>query len=80
MKQITDLHNNSYDFWNMQKYITKMFECIPNNQGKYYHIKLGLSSINNNRVLTNFEKNNFLFLSFWIVLTRFLAREYVNAQ
>ncbi|KAL4104815.1 hypothetical protein QTP88_020091 [Uroleucon formosanum] len=32
MKQITDLLNNSYDFWNMQKYLTEMFECIPNNQ------------------------------------------------
>ncbi|XP_025203187.1 protein maelstrom homolog isoform X2 [Melanaphis sacchari] len=30
--QISDQHKNSYDFWNMEKYITEMFECIPNNQ------------------------------------------------
>eukprot|EP00102_Acyrthosiphon_pisum_P013594 XP_008183232.2 PREDICTED: protein maelstrom 2 [Acyrthosiphon pisum] len=32
LKQICDLQNNSHDFWNMQKYLTKMFECIPNNE------------------------------------------------
>ncbi|CAI6354049.1 unnamed protein product [Macrosiphum euphorbiae] len=32
LKQISDLQNNSYDFWNMQKYLTQMFECIPNNE------------------------------------------------
>jgi len=48
MKQITDLHNNSYDFWNMQKYLTNMFECIPNNEGNNYHINLKISSVNYN--------------------------------
>ncbi|CAI6374378.1 unnamed protein product [Macrosiphum euphorbiae] len=31
LKQISD-QNNSYDFSNMQKYITQMFECISNNE------------------------------------------------
>jgi len=48
LKQIRDLQNNSQDFWNMQKYLTKMFECIPNNEGKNYHINLRLHSINYN--------------------------------
>ncbi|XP_022168009.1 protein maelstrom isoform X2 [Myzus persicae] len=30
IKQISDVQNYSNDFWNMQKYLTKMFECIPN--------------------------------------------------
>ncbi|XP_016658226.1 protein maelstrom homolog [Acyrthosiphon pisum] len=45
MKQITDLQNNSYDFWNMQKYITNMFECIPNNQ-ELFNKKFVLLHIN----------------------------------
>ncbi|KAL4097425.1 hypothetical protein QTP88_022207 [Uroleucon formosanum] len=30
-KPISNQQKNSYDFWNMQKYLTNMFECIPNN-------------------------------------------------
>ncbi|XP_008185055.1 protein maelstrom 2 [Acyrthosiphon pisum] len=32
LKQIRDLQDNSHDFWNMQKYLTEMFECISNNE------------------------------------------------
>lgn len=46
LKQINDLQTNSNDFWNMQKYLTKMFECIPNDEGENYYIKLMLSSTN----------------------------------
>lgn len=42
IKQISDVQNYSNDFWNMQKYLTKMFECIPNHTGKNYHINLYL--------------------------------------
>jgi len=42
LKQISDMRNNSYDFWKMQEYLTKMFECIPNNEGKNYNINLSL--------------------------------------
>jgi len=45
-KQINDLQTNSNDFWNMQKCLTKMFECIPNDEGENYHIKSMPSSIN----------------------------------
>jgi len=48
LKQIIDLQNNSRDFWNMQKCLTNMFDCIPNNEGKNYHINLRLSSIHCN--------------------------------
>ncbi|KAL4104283.1 hypothetical protein QTP88_019588 [Uroleucon formosanum] len=32
LKHISDPQKNNDDFWNMQKYLTKMFECIPNNE------------------------------------------------
>jgi len=43
LKQINDVYNNSFDFWHMEKYLTEMFECIPNKQGKNYHIKIWLN-------------------------------------
>jgi len=51
----------------MQKYLTKMFECIPDDQGKYYHIKLRLRPINNN-IINQFRKKQFLI---WVVLDCF---------
>jgi len=43
---IMNLQNNSHAFWNMQKNVIKMLECIPNHEGKNYHINLRLRSIN----------------------------------
>jgi len=45
LKNNYDVQKNSNDFWNTQKYLTKMFECISNNEGKNYCIKLRLSYI-----------------------------------
>jgi len=40
LTKMSDLRNNSNDFLNMQKYLTKMFEFILNDKGKNYYIKL----------------------------------------
>jgi len=51
-KKINYVQKNSNDFWNTQKDLSKMFEYIPNNEGKNYYIKLRLCSINYNYKIT----------------------------
>lgn len=40
LAKISDQQKNSCDFLSMQKYLTKMFEFIPNDKGEKYYIKL----------------------------------------
>lgn len=56
-KKDYDVQKYSNDFWDTQKYLTKMFECISNNEGKNYCIKLRLSFIYFNYKISIFTKN-----------------------
>lgn len=65
--QIITLQHNSKVFWNMYKALAEMIESIPNTEGKYYYIKLGLSSVKYLYSLFNHEENTkFSQLVYWI--------------